>query len=57
MNHGMTHGITKGMKTPYGESYAIHRRVLGEKQAEKVRVRKVKKELIKIFTEIFNEST
>jgi len=56
MNHGMTHGITKGLKTPYGESYAIHRRVMGERQAEKVRIRKVKKELLKIFTEIFDES-
>lgn len=57
MNHRMTHGITKGTATPYGRSYADHRRVMGERQAEKVRIRKVKKELIKIFTEIFDERT
>lgn len=38
---------------PYSENYLEHRRIVGEKQAERVRVRKVKKELVKLFTEIF----
>jgi len=39
---------------PYSENYIEHRRIVGEKQAERVRVRKVKKELVKLFTEIFS---
>ena len=54
MNHQMTHGITKGTATPYGESYADHRRVMGLKQSEKTRIRKVKRELVKLFREIFD---
>jgi hypothetical protein len=53
MNHQTTHGITKGTATPYGESYADHRRVMGLRQAERVRIRRVKKELVRLFKEIF----
>jgi len=56
MNHRATHGITKGTATPYGQSYADHRRVMGLKQSEKTRIRKVKKDLVKLFSEILNES-
>lgn len=38
---------------PYSQNYVEHRRILGEKQAERVRLRKIKKELIKLFQEIF----
>lgn len=45
----------KGTATPYGKTYAEHRRVMGLRQSEKVRIRKVKKELVKIFKQIFDE--
>ena len=38
----------------YSKNYAEHRRKFGEHQAEKVRIRKVKRELIKLFAEIFS---
>jgi len=38
----------------YSKNYAEHRRIFGEKQAERVRLRKVKRELLKLFTEIFS---
>lgn len=43
----------KGTATPYGKTYAEHRRVMGLRQSEKVRIRKVKKELVRLFKEIF----
>lgn len=52
MNHQATHGIGKAPK-PFGATYAEHRRIFGEKQAERVRIRKVKRELVKLFKEIF----
>lgn len=38
---------------PYSKNYVEHRRIFGEKQAERVRIRKVKRELVKLFKEIF----
>ena len=39
---------------PYSRNYAEHRKIFGQKQAERVRVRKIKRELVKLFTEIFS---
>ena len=39
---------------PYSPNYLEHRRIFGERQAERVRVRKVKKELVALFKEMFS---
>lgn len=42
-----------GWSYHYSSNYIEHRRICGEKQAERVRIRKIKRELVKLFMEIF----
>lgn len=41
-------------KQCYSKNYPEHRRIVGERQAERVRIRKVKRELVALFREIFS---